>query len=268
MSTERLQRVSEVFLVPFNQIVISDEINNARIDMGDIDELASSIECSGLKTPLLVKKARGENEYVLIHGKRRYEAIKSLISKGVDYPKVKCFCAPLNYKTEDSLFDQILLNDGKPYSNLEQGIVFAQLLDRGYNISEISKKIGKSITHVNACIEMSSLPKKVQNMIADHSVSGHTAVQLSKIVETEEELLNQLETAVDNAPATPDGGKKKVTARSIEKVATLSPMKKLEMLKDALKQQNYETPLAQFFYKLVSRVKAGESVDSLMELFK
>lgn len=268
METKRLKRVSEVFLVPLDKIIISEEINNARLDLGDIQELANSIKESELRTPILVKKSRGENEYVLVHGKRRLQAIRLLVEQGEDYPFVKCFCAPLNYKIEDSLFDQILLNDGKPYTSLEQGLVYTQLVSRGYNVQEIAKKTGKSYTHINSCISMATLPKKAQNLIADGSLSGLTAINLAKVVEDEDELVQQLEQAVESAPTSEDGKKKKVTNKNIERVATMSPIKKLENLKEVLKQENIDNQYTNLFNRLLSRLKAGESVESLVELFK
>lgn len=266
---ERLKRAGEVFLVPFEQIVIDENINNGRIDLGNLEELANSIEESGLRMPLLVKKERGQDKYVLMQGKRRLKAIEILINRGVEFAGIKCFLALPNYSLENSLFDQIVMNDGKPYSNLEQGLVFNQLIDRGYSLTDIAKKIGKSITHVVNCSEIASLPKKVQDMVASGSVSGLTAVDLAKVVSSEDELISKLEDAVESAPVAADGTKKKVTKKNVSEVANLSPMKKLEEVKKLISETDgVNLKLAEFFVKLVSRLKAGENVDSLIELFK
>lgn len=159
------------------------------------------------------------------------------------------------------------LNDGKPYSNLEQGIVFSQLVDRGYTATEIAKKTGKSITHVNNCMEIAALPKKARDLVANGSVSGLTAVNLYKVVNNEDELVKQLETAVNEAPTTSDGTKKKITSKNIEKISSMSPMKKLEFVKDTLKADNKQGELVEFFCKMYSRLKTGQSAESLLELF-
>jgi len=265
---DRLKRTGEVFLVPFDKIVIDEEVNKGRIDFGDITELSKSIEEVGLRIPILVKKVRGEDQYTLMQGKRRMKAIELLINRGVDFPGVKCFLAPTNYSIENSLFDQIVMNDGKPYSSLEQGIVFSQLVDRGYDVKEIAKKVAKSPSHINNCISIASLPKKVRDLVADGSVSGHTAVELSKVVKDEDELIVKLQEAVVEAPIASDGKKKKVTKKNIKQIASLSPMKRLEELKEALKEHEVKTVHRDFFIKLLSRLKAGESTESLIELFK
>lgn len=268
MSDERLKRKGEIFLVPFDQIFIDDEINNGRIDLGNIDELASSIKEVGLKIPILVQKTRGENKYILIQGKRRFKAIEKLVAEGIDFAGVPCIMTPPNYNIENSLFDQITMNDGKPYSNLEQGIVFSQLIGRGYTVTDISKKVGKSITHINNCVEMSSLPKKVQNLISNGSVSGLTAVELSKAVPNEDELIAKLEAAVEASPQSPDGKQKKVTKKNITQIANTSPLKKMEEVKLKLNEENsYDKHIVGFFVKFYSRLKAGEPTESLMELF-
>jgi ParB/RepB/Spo0J family partition protein len=267
MAEDRLKRTGEIFLVPFEQIVIDEEINNGRIDFGDLNELADSIQEVGLRIPLLVKKTRGEDKYVLIQGKRRFKAIQILVDRGIEFAGIRCVLAPVNYNIENSLIDQIVMNDGKPYSNLEQGIVFSQLIERGFTVQEISKKTGKSNTHINHCIEVSSLPKVVQNMISSGSVSGLTAVNLSKVIQSEDELIKNLENAVESAPEV-DGKKKKVTNKNIKEIASMSPMKKLEELKRVLSERENKNEISLVVIKLVSRLKAGEDVESMLELFE
>ena len=269
MTDERLKRVGEVFSIPFDKIIIDENINNGRIDFGDLNELADSIEQSGLRVPLLVKKIRGEEKYTLIQGKRRFKAIEILVNRGVEFAGIKCFAAPLNYSIENSLFDQIVMNDGKPYSNLEQGHVFSQLVERGFTVADISKKVAKSSTHILNCVSLVALPKKVQDLISSGAVSGLTAVELSKVVKTEDELIQKLEEAVETAPIASDGTKKKVTKKNVSDVAITSPMKKLEEVKKRISEmENVNPELTQFFNKLVSRLKAGESIESLIELFQ
>jgi ParB/RepB/Spo0J family partition protein len=268
MENDRLKRVGETFVIPFANIVIDETINNGRIDFGDIEELAKSIEESGLRIPVLVQKVRNEEKYILIQGKRRMKAIELLINRGVDFPFVKANVTPKGYSIENSLFDQIILNDGKPYTSLEQGLIFAQLSDRGYSIQEIATKTGKSTSHISSCIEIASLPKKVRDMVGSGSVSGLTAVALAKTVGSEDELIVKLEAAVENAPTTKSGEKKKITNKNIKQISELSPLKKLEAVKEELKNEGIKNDSVELFEKLLSRLKAKESVESIVELFK
>ena len=264
----RLKRTGEVFLIPFNQIEIDSEMNNGRIDLGDLEELADSIQESGLRIPLLVKKVRNEERYLLVHGKRRLKALEILINRGVEMPGIKCTLTVAGYSIENSLFDQIIMNDGKPYSSVEQGIVFSQLVDRGYDVKEISKKVAKSVTHILNCIEIASLPKKIRDLVATGAVSGLTAVQLSKVVTSEDELIDQLQTAVEKAPLSPDGEKKKVTNKNVEQIASISPLKKMSEVKRILLEREIENERTELFMTLLSRLKAGVDIEELIQLFE
>lgn len=264
---ERLQRNGEVFLVPFEQIIVDEEKNNKRTDYGDIEELATSIAESGLKTPVLLKKVRGEEKYELMYGHRRMRAINLLISRGVEFPRVRAFLAPPNYGQDDILLDMIIVNDGKPFNNFEQGLVFVQLKGRGFTEAEISKRVGKSTTHIHNCIEMASLPKVVQNEIAAGNISGGTAVSIFKNAASEEEAILFVQGSIANAAKESGGKKKKATSRHADNVA-LSPLKTLEKVAELLKEGKIENSKVSLLKSLLSRVKAKVKPEDIIELFK
>ena len=266
--SERLKRCGELFSIPFEQIIVDEENNNKRIVYEEIESLSLSIENTGLKVPLMVKKEKDRENFVLLHGHRRFRAIKLAIERGVEFAGIKCQIVPQNYSMDNVLFDMITMNDGKPFSNLEQGLVFTQLKDRGFTETAISEKVGKSISHVRNCIEMAALPKSVQNMIASGTVSGGTAVELSKAVGTEDELVSKLESAIEAAPVASDGKKKKVTKKNVAVIASSSPLKKLEDVRDALKREGISNNMVDVFTKLVSRLKNKAAVENIVELFR
>lgn len=261
----RLQRNGEVFLVPFDQIVVNEEKNNLRADYGNIEELATSIAESGLKNPILVKKAKGEERFELLHGHRRYRAIKFLIDKGEEFPKVRAFLAPATYTQDDVLLDMITMNDGKPLTNYEQGLVFVQLRSRGFKDTEISKRVGKSATHIHNCIEIASLPKSIQNEISAGNISGGTAVAVFKNADNEEEAIALIKSTIETAQKEAGGKPKKATSRHASNVA-LSPIKTMEKIVELL--GNKTDDKAVFFKKVVSRLKAKEKPENFLELFK
>ncbi len=78
---ERLKRTGETFLIPFENIIVDENINGGRLIFEGIEELAASIKEAGLKVPVLVQKLRNEEKYVLVQGKRRYKAIQLLIER-------------------------------------------------------------------------------------------------------------------------------------------------------------------------------------------
>ena len=78
---ERLKRTGETFLIPFENIIVDENINGGRLIFEGIEELAASIKEAGLKVPVLVQKLRNEEKYVLVQGKSRYKAIQLLIER-------------------------------------------------------------------------------------------------------------------------------------------------------------------------------------------
>lgn len=264
---ERLQRNGEVFLVPIDSIVVDEEKNNKRIDYGDIEALANSILHSGLKTPVSLKKFRGEDKYELTHGHRRLRAIKHLASKGIDFPRVRAFLNPSNYNEDDVLVDMIVMNDGKPLTNYEQGLVFVQLTHRGFKEKEISERVGRSISYIHNCIEMAELPKNIQNKIADGSISGLTAVEIFKNSEDENEASKFVEESIEKAKEENGGKNKKATKRHASNVSK-SPMKTLESLKSLLEEKEIENEKTELLKKVVSRLKAKETPEDFIKLFE
>jgi ParB family chromosome partitioning protein len=260
---ERLKRNGEVLLVPVEQIIVNEEKNNRRVDYGDIAELAESILNSGLKNPILVRKVRGEETYELMHGHRRFRAIQSLIEKGEEFPRVRAFIAPKNYNEDDVLLDMIVMNDGKPLNNYEQGLVYFALENRGFTIKEISKRVGKSVPHIHNCLNMAKLPKPIQNEVAAGNLSGLTATEIVKNSESEEEALNVVKQSIEKAKA--EG--KKVTKRFATKNVSLTPTKTLERVKEILNEKNITSKEAEVFKKVLGRLKAKETPEAIAELF-
>jgi ParB-like chromosome segregation protein Spo0J len=60
--------------------------------------------------------------------------------------------------------------------------VYKRLVLRGYNSSEIGRKVGKNSVHIQRCIEMASLPKAMQNKIMEGIMTGQTGVEIYKSV--------------------------------------------------------------------------------------
>lgn len=264
MST-KLTRNGEIYLVPVNEIIIDEEKNNTRIDYGDIEMLAESIKNSGLKNPILVKKEYGKDEYHLVHGHRRMRAINYLLEKGVEYPKVRATLVSKDYNQDNVLLDMLTLNDGKPLSAYEQGLVFVQLIDRGFKEKEIAEKVGRSITFVRNGIEMAKLPKHIQNEIADGSISGLTAVEITRTANDENEAKEKVKEAIDTAQKENGGEKKKATARHAK--VNSNPYKTLDRVYELLNELEINSEGAILFKRAMKMAKMKEAPEKIFEIF-
>jgi hypothetical protein len=76
----------EVITIPIEKIIVDVQ---PRIN-SDIDELTNNIKKNGLLEPLMVEGPDLDGNYYLIHGVRRYEALKVLKKTDNKYEKVQC----------------------------------------------------------------------------------------------------------------------------------------------------------------------------------
>jgi ParB family chromosome partitioning protein len=261
----KLTRNGEIYLVPVSEIIVDEAKNNTRVDYGDIEGLAESIKNSGLKNPILLKKERGKDEYHLVHGHRRMRAINHLIKLGVEYPKVRAILVPKDYNQDNVLLDMLTLNDGKPLSVYEQGLVFVQLIDRGFKEKEIAEKVGRSVKFVRDGMEMAKLPKSIQNEIAEGTISGYTAVEIAKVAGDEDKAVETVKNAIDEAKKENGGKKKKATARHAKVGGT--PFKTLERVCELLTQLEINTEGAILFKRAMKLAKMKEAPEKIFEIF-
>jgi hypothetical protein len=113
------------------------------------------------------------------------------------------------------------------------------------------------------------LPKKVQDLIRGGVVSGLTAVELSKKIADESELIANLEQAIESAPASLFGEKKKLTKRSISQIATISPIKKLIKVGQTLKEEGVDEKYSSLIELLVTMLKdKNTSVETIVNNIK
>jgi ParB family chromosome partitioning protein len=136
-------------------------------DQGALDDLASSIEASGLLQPIVVRHHRGG--YELIAGERRWRAVQKL-----GWEKV-----PAVVKDVD---DQALLTLAL-IENLQRDDLSAIDAARGYQRlidefklphAEVARLVGRNRSTIANSIRLLQLPADVQAMLQDRSLSeGH-----------------------------------------------------------------------------------------------
>ena len=186
----------DMLQLPFSQIEI--EIGfNVRFDYGDIDELANSIAENGVLVPLRGYKIRGEDRYIITDGHRRYAAVKRLEDRDEEYSRILIpFLVESTKQTEeDRIAGMWVFNSGKPLSILEKAFVVERLLDRGWTISDIAKKVGKSVTHIRDCKILCEAGVDLHNLIIEGKVAGTTVLEGLKSGLSVQQLLDKLYSA-------------------------------------------------------------------------
>ena len=172
-----------------------------------LEELASSIKAHGVFQPIIVKKSiKG---YEIIAGERRVRA-----SKLAGLEKVPAIIRDLN---DEQMMEIALLENlqRENLSAIEEANAYKQILEKA-NITqdELSKKVGKSRSHITNILGLLRLPKEVQEMVALNKISmGHARV-LSKI-QDDEKIIKMAHDIVE----------KKLPVREIENVSVEEPKK-------------------------------------------
>lgn len=170
-------------------------------------ELASSIKEHGVFQPIIVKKSiKG---YEIIAGERRVRA-----SKLAGLTTVPAIIRDL----DDEQMMEIALLENLQRENLsaiEEAIAYKSMLDKlNLTQDELSKKVGKSRSHVTNMLGLLRLPKEVQEMVATNKISmGHARV-LSKL-EDDDKIISMANEIVE----------KKIPVREIESISVEAPKK-------------------------------------------
>jgi ParB family chromosome partitioning protein len=134
----------------------------------EIRELSDSIKNQGLIQPIVVRETSG-NMYEIIAGERRWRACQL-----AGLHSVNCVVMSVDDKTvyELALIENIqrenlnVVEEAKAYKNLIEL--------NGIKNEELSKKIGKSSSHISNLIRLLDLDDEIHQMIIDGKISmGH-----------------------------------------------------------------------------------------------
>lgn len=178
-----------------SNILIEDIIPNPHqprknFDIEQLQELADSIKEHGVITPVIV--VMDDGKYVLIAGERRLRASKMIGLETVpaiirEYSEAQMM--------EIALLENIQREDLTP---IEVAFSYKSIIDKlNLTQDQLSKRVGKSRSHVTNMLGLISLPSKVQELVNQGVISmGHARVlskldDEAKIVELAERIKNE-----------------------------------------------------------------------------
>ena len=146
-----------------------------------LNDLAESIKEHGVFQPIIVKKSiKG---YEIIAGERRVRA-----SKLAGLEKIPAIIRNLN---DEQMMEIALLENlqRENLSAIEEAVAYKSMIEKlNLTQEELSKKVGKSRSHITNILGLLRLPKEVQEMVATNKLSmGHARV-LSKLEDNEKIL--------------------------------------------------------------------------------
>ncbi len=136
-----------------------------RADLGNLDELMSSIDKVGLLQPIVVRPVI--DGYEVVAGNRRFEACRKL-----SWIKIPCHIVEMDDKEafEISLVENVQRNMLNP---IEEANAFSRYVEEnGWgSVSELAHRIGKTQVYVSKRLRLLKLPENVQKAIAENRTS-------------------------------------------------------------------------------------------------
>lgn len=139
-------------------------------NQSELEELADSIRENGLIQPIIVRKTDDEDyHYEIIAGERRFRACKitGLLEIPVIIKKIN------NHEAlEMAIVENIQRKD---LTLMEEAISYKQLIEEfSYTQEQVSKRVGKSRSHIANLLRLLSLPKSVHDLLNQDLLSmGH-----------------------------------------------------------------------------------------------
>jgi len=148
--------------------------NQARTELGDIEELMASIKEKGILQPIIVREKN--NRYEIIAGERRCIAAKNVGLK--DIP-----CIEMNVSDNEAMEIALIENlQRKDLGVFEEADGLNALADMyGYSHKQISEKIGKARSTITEILSISKIPKEIRNLCEEFRIkSRSTIIEIAK----------------------------------------------------------------------------------------
>ena len=163
----------EIFEVEISKVKPNPGQPRKHFEESQIEELAESISAFGIIQPLIVKKS-GE-DYVIVAGERRWRAANK--ANLLRVPVIVRKYSDMQI-LEIALIENVQREDLNP---IEEASCYKRLNDE-FNLTqeEISKKVGKSRSHVSNSIRLLKLDPKIQAYLVEGQLTpGHAKAVLS-----------------------------------------------------------------------------------------
>ena len=134
-----------------------------------ITELSESIKENGILQPIILRKVDEEGNFEIIAGERRFRA-----SKKAGLKEIPAIIKKLNnhQALELAITENIQRSD---LSILEEAHSYKKLMEEfSYSQEQVAKKLGKSRSHISNSLRLLKLPKNIQDLLNDDSITmGH-----------------------------------------------------------------------------------------------
>ena len=180
----------EIIDIPIEELRVNPYQPRKYFNDEALAELAASIKEHGVFQPIIVKQSiKG---YEIVAGERRYRASKMAGLTSIP-AIVRAF-------TDEQMMEIALLENlqRENLSAIEEAIAYKRMIEQlSLTQDELSRKVGKSRSHITNILGLLRLPKEVQQLVAEDKISmGHARV-LSKL-ESDEKIIEMAHQIIES----------------------------------------------------------------------
>lgn len=161
--------------LPLNKVM--PDPTNPRKSVGDVSELAQSIQRVGLLQPIIVREGVLERKLVIVAGARRFAAVKSL--GWTHIPAI----LRREMSPDHVLAAMVVENDQRvALDPIEEARAFKSLVGMGHTQREVAALVGRSEFHVSTRLQLLHLPLKQQEAVRTRQMTLREAYVRTRVV--------------------------------------------------------------------------------------
>ena len=174
---------SSVVSYDLNLSELRPPLNQLR-ELDNLNDLMRSILEKGLLQPIIVRMINDKNYYEIVAGYRRYSACKKL-----GWKKISCQIVDI---TDIEAFEISIVENvqRKTLNPIDEAKAFKKYVyDNGWgSVSELARKLGKSVAYITKRIMLLDLPSEVTKAINENLLGPSIAEELFSIKKEDEKL--------------------------------------------------------------------------------
>lgn len=208
--------------------------DNPRRQIGDVTELAQSIQALGLLEPLVITP-RGDR-YLLVCGARRHAAC---IVAGLDATTCVIREFSETERQEAMLIENLQRED---LSVLEEATAYSRLVELGQTQRQLAERVGRSQAHISKRLAILDLPEAVQAKVDSGGITLEDAQQLGKLGDHPKRLESLIKRYAnhDTIPGWAIDEELRSIARAKKVEQTIAKLKKTD--ETVVKMNGYQPP--------------------------
>lgn len=201
--------------IPLAQIGANPDQPRKTFTESELADLAASIRERGVLQPILLRAVAGRPYlYEIVAGERRFRASK--LAGLTEIPALVKQITPEN-AMEIALIENVQRENLNP---IEEAAAYKNIMEKcGYELSDVSRLIGKSESYIRNIMRLDSLPADVKQMVQQGTISASHARTIA-VAENPTQLAHQI---IDNKMSVADTEKMVRSAARKSTGRTYSP---------------------------------------------